>query len=116
MKITESQLREIIREQLKRALNEEDYDTLRDKYGRIGKRSYRPSADNVYLDVDEATGRKLQMKYRGRIFKDDSTGSYYMPITKALAKIPKAVKDNMDTNLTDRDVVKRVKKMPISTK
>lgn len=116
MKISKSRLKEIIKEEIKHVLKEEDYDTLRDKGGRVrrkpsAKRKIVADSTKVYLDVSDSEGKKLQKKYRGRIFKDKNKNAWYMPVSKSLRAIDKDIKQNMDTKLTDKGLQKRVNNM-----
>lgn len=106
---------EVIDESLFERLNEDEYDRLRDKYGRInrrktGKRKGTPESNKIYLDVSDSEGKKLQKDFRGKIFQD-SDGEWYMGISDSLLALEKIIKDKMDTKKTDSKLVKRVNKM-----
>lgn len=107
-----SELREIIKEEIQKQLNEEDYDTIRDKYGRVKRRKTSKTKtladrNKLYLSVSDSEGKKLQKKYRGRIFKDDK--GWYMGVSDSLKEVPSDIKKNIDTKVTDKGTAQRYK-------
>lgn len=112
MKISKEKLKEIIREEVRQFLNEDDYDTLRDKYGKIkrpktSKRKSLPDRNKLYLTVSDSEGKKLQKKYYGRIRKDND--GWYMTVSDSLKSVPSDIKKNIDTKQTDKRTVRKFK-------